>query len=211
MMRDQQQRRHQRQRDPRERVPAAGAVDRRRLVQMLRDGRQPGQPQQHHERRPHPDVGDRHGVERHIGIGQPGEIAEAEDVVDDAPGRAVEQLPEQADHGHRHHHRQQQQRREQALEGDLAVEQQRHAEADQHLAADRHQHVFRRDAEVVPDVVVGQQIAVVLQADEGRRRVGRGAEIGERVAERIDQRKDVEDDQERNRRDDEQIADREIA
>ena len=41
-----------------------------------------------------------------------------------------------------------------------------------------------------------EQLAVVLQPDEVRRRVGRGAEVGERIAERIDQRKDVEDDQE---------------
>ena len=55
-------------------------------------------------------------VERHVGIGQPLEVAEAERVVDDAPGRVVEQLPEQADDRHRQHHRQQQQRRDQPLE-----------------------------------------------------------------------------------------------
>src|SRR5260370_33560210 len=60
-------------------------------------------------------------------------------------------------------------------------------------------------------MVVVEQVVVVLQPDEGRRRVGRRTKIGERVSERVDQRKDVEDDQERNRGDDEQIAYAEVA
>ena len=135
-----------------------------------RDRRQAGQRQQHHERRPHPDVGDRHRVQRHVGVRQPVLAIGAQQVVDDAPGRVVEQLPEQADDGHAHHHRQHHHRRQQALAGDRRLSSSAAPKPTTTWPADRDEHVLGGDGEVVPDVLVGEQFAVVLQADEVRRR-----------------------------------------
>jgi len=59
-------------------------------------------------------------------------------------------------------------------------------------------------------VVVAQQLAIILQADELPWLAAVRGEVREGIAERIDQRKNVEDDQENQRRDDEQVADGQI-
>ena len=59
----------------------------------------------------------------------------------------------------------------------VAVQQQRETEADDHLAGDGQDHVFRGDREIGPDVIVVEQVAIVLQADELGGRTAGGAEI----------------------------------
>jgi hypothetical protein len=70
---------------------------------------------------------------------------------------------------------------------------------------------MRGDAEVPPDPRIGEELAVVLQADEDGRPVHRGAELGEGIAEGVDERENVEDDQKDDRWNNEHVADGKIA
>src|SRR6476659_172736 len=58
---------------------------------------------------------------------------------------------------------------------------------------------------------VAQQVAIVLQTDEAPANAPVGGIVGERISKRIDQRENVKDNQEEDRRNDEQVADCEVA
>src|SRR5690606_7302878 len=62
-----------------------------------------------------------------------------------------------------------------------------------------------------PDHRIGEHIGIVLEADEIDRILARGPEVGERETQRIEQWEHVEDDEERYRRDDEQVPNGDVA
>ena len=63
--------RHLRHGDVPELLPGAGAVDARRLVELLRHGLQPGEEAHGIERRPRPDHDRDHRTHRVVGIAEP--------------------------------------------------------------------------------------------------------------------------------------------
>ena len=136
---------------------------------------------------------------------------EVDDLVEDAVLRLEEIFPEGADHRRRQHHRQQDRRAPETVGAELAIEQQREREAEQQLQRDRADQEVRRRAHVVPDRFVAQNALVVGDAgpqDVGVRLVS--AVVGERQVDRPQQRKDVEGQQQDDRRRDEQPRERSI-
>ena len=205
--RDQQQRPHQRERDPAELEPLRGAVDLRRLVEVLRHRGQAGERDQHDERRPLPGVDDDQRQQREPLLREPLDAVEAEAVeegVHDAELRVEHELPEQADDDRREHHRDQEQRRERAPPAHAARDQVGDREPERRLQEDR-----AGDEEGGRDRALAhdrrrQDVGVVLEADPvvadiaGRRVVREGQQ------DQPDQRPDREEDQDRHRRRDEQ-------
>ena len=136
--------------------------------------RRPGQANQHDIGRPHPGV-DQHDRPRRQGDASDhrertrrdaGE--EADQVVERPDLRLEQQGPEIADHRGRQHHRQQDDGRPEAVAAEFLVDEQRETEADQHLQRDRPEHEMRGDLEVRPNVLIGQDVDIIVDADETR-------------------------------------------
>ena len=86
-------------------------------------------------------------------------------VVEEADLRLVEEGPEVADHRRRQHHRDQDQRGPEAVAAELAVDQVGEREADQRLQRDGPEQEVRRRLHRLPDVGVGEDRDVVVDAD----------------------------------------------
>ena len=119
--------------------PPPGPVDLGGLVEIFRHAHQAGEHQQHHERRPHPGVGDddrdrrpRRGRQNDIGVGR----EQRDEPADEAERRVVEELEENPDRAQRQHHRRQDEHQEIAAQRKFLREQQRQQEADDQLQRD---------------------------------------------------------------------------
>ena len=186
--RDEDRRLHQRQRDPREPLPGAGAVHLRRVEQFIGHERQAGQQQQRHERRVLPDLGD---DDRHVGAERVTErvSAHAQQVRDPA---AVVQRPRvvprvRGDHGH-DPVRDQGDRAQRAAGEDHAVHGDRQQHAEHELDRDADHRDDHRVQHVLPPDRCAQHSPVVVQADPGAR--GGKPQVGplQRQDDGVDQR-----------------------
>src|SRR4029077_881877 len=121
---------------------------------------------------------------------------QADDVVERPDLRLKQQGPEIAYYGGGKHHRQQDDGRPETVRAELTVDEQRKPEADHDLHGDRTDDETSSHLQAVPNVLVGQDIDIVVEADEADRQV-RHAEIetGEGEPDHPDQRKDVDREQ----------------
>ena len=97
---DQDRREHQRHGDEAELLPRRGAVDARRLEDVLRQRFEAGEEEQEAERRPVPDVDDDDRQQRRVGIAQPVARRDAdqpEHLVHQPEVEVEHQLPDRAD------------------------------------------------------------------------------------------------------------------
>ena len=125
--------------------------------------------------------------------------------------RLVEKRPEVADHRRRQHHRNQDHRGPEVVAAKAPVDQVGEREADQRLQQDRPEQEVRGRLHRGPDIGVVQDRHVVIDADVDHRRIGPvGAVVGERQPDRPDQRKDVDRQQQHDRRRDEQPRQRAV-
>ena len=205
---------HHRQRDRPELPPRRGAIDLGRLVDVIGDRAEPREADQHDIGRPHP------GIDEHDGPGRQADIAdhlegarrnadeEAHDIVEEPDLRLEKQRPEIADDGGRQHHRQEDDRRPEAVGAELTVDEQRQTEADDHLQRNRPDDEMRCHLHALPDILIGQDVDVVGESDEAQRRVRQVRfVIGEREPDRPEQRKDIDRQQQHDRRRDEEPGD----
>ena len=156
-----------------------------RLVDVVGNGAQPGQANQHDVGRPHP------GVDQHDRPRRQGDASDhrertrrnagekADQVVERPDLRLEQQGPEVAHDRRGQHHRQQDDGRPEAVAAEFLVDEQRQSEADQDLQRDRPEDEMRRDLEVRPQVLIGENIDIIVDADECGRRGQVGHEAGE--------------------------------
>ena len=124
-----------------------------------------------------------------------------DDVVKDPGLGLIDVGPKGPDHRGREHHGQQDQRGPGRMPLELAIDEQRQAEAEQHLKEHRPANKMRGRLQIAPDVLAGQQALVVACADPlhlPARLIG--AVVGEGQHNRPDQRKDVDRQQQQDRR-----------
>ncbi len=137
-------------------------------------------------------------------VKKPIEVVERPDL------RLEQQGPEVAHDRRGQHHRQQDDGRPEAMAAELLVDEQRETQADQNLQRDRPKHEMRGDLEVRPNILVGEDVDIIVDADEPGRGRQVGHQAGERQPDRPDQRKDVDREQQQHRRQDEKPGDRPI-
>src|SRR3989454_1481737 len=193
---DEDHRHEQGQRDVPEPRPRPGAVDRGALHQLVGDRLQPRQDRDAEERQPAPRVDEDHGHHGEGRIAQPrralvllDQVEEHQQPVEHPHARIEDPLPGHRAEHRRHDERQQQQRPRHALQLEVLVHHERHAQPAHEL-----EHGGRRgEAEGVPhrlpeDGVV-PEVDEVAQADEGGRLGHRTLDeaqvdaVAERVAE----------------------------
>jgi hypothetical protein len=115
--------------------------------------------------------------------------------------RLVIVVKERADGDVAQHHGGQHQHQQDAPAGEIALEQQGEQEADDHLYADGEDNDDGGRLQAVPDVFVGQNFGIVVEADELERRLlAIGAKVVETEPERPHQREDVHQEQQRDGR-----------
>ena len=200
-----------RQRDRPELAQRRRAVDLGGLVDVVGDRAQTRKTDQHHVRRPHPDVDDddrpwREGdFAKHLERLRIDACQEGNRVVEQSDLRLIEELPEISDHGRRQHHRDQDHRGPESVPAEFSVDQVGESEADQRLEHDRPDDEMRGHLHPVPDVGIGQDALVEAQSDVldlGVRPVR--PVVGEREIDRPDQRKDIDRKKQEDRRSDEE-------
>ena len=200
--REPEQRRTHRQRDRPEHPEAPGAIDLRRLVDVLRDRVQSGEGDEHHERGPHPDVDQQDRDQLEIVVGEPlrlRQMQRREKLIQDAVVAVQDQVPEQRQDDRAEHHRNEQDGEDDGLAGHAVPERQRQHEPEHELDGDREQHEQGRRRQRVGVLRLAEQHRVVARAD----RLDRAArEVGVREAE-IDveqQRKQIHREQQQEGR-----------
>ena len=164
----------------------AGAVHPGRLLHLRRDGLQPGQQRQGHERERLPDHHHADGDEGREAVVEPREAGE---VVAEVRQRPVHEPVLVVEHPPPHHPGrhpghgpgQQHQHSQQGSAPERLIEQQGHRQAGGQGGRHAGEAEHRRGQEHLPEVGVGQEVAVVVEADEAalpRRQVGQagGAE-----------------------------------
>ena len=189
-------RREQRQGDGEEAAHAAGGVDLGRLVELLRDGAQPGEEDQH-GRAELPHGEDDQRIERVVGIGEPIGALDAEDGEDRVDDAAVgeELAPQDGDGDGAAEDRGQVEERPVDADGaDALVEDDGDGEREDQRAGDRQEDVGEGDLQRLPEAVVPEQhVVVVVEPDEARR--ARDVVLGERQVERGQNRADGEEEE----------------
>ena len=139
---DDEERRDQRQRDVAEELPLASAVEPRRLVGLGRQRREPAEHDQHHQRRPVPDL-DQHEARDHqrrrIDPERRRQADQRQEVVEHALLRVEHHRPDQRHRDRRRHHRHDEDAAQHAAERELAVEDQRGDRAEDERDDDREQ------------------------------------------------------------------------
>ena len=193
----------ERQRDVAQDLHRAGAVDLGGRDQVLVDRLQPGEQDQHEERRGLPDVSDDDRDQRQVDAepGQPRQPERVEEIVEHAGFLLVEQLEEDTDDRRREDHRDHHQRAKQAAGEEIEIEQQREDGAEHEL--DRHcgERIAQRDGDRAPVFPAAQHVLIVLEAhidpvaarDDER-------PCGEARMERIEERPGIDGDQRDARR-----------
>ena len=90
----------------------------------------------------------------------------------------------------------------------MAVDQQRQTKSDDDLQDNSRDHKLSGRLQANPHVLIGEDITVIVQADEPQRQIGHAQiEAGERQPDHPDQREDVDRQQQRNCRRYEQPGD----
>ena len=211
------ERQRHRQRDRPELPPGRGAVDLGRLVDVVGDRAQAREADQHHVGRPHPGIDDDDRPGRkltdadHLEGRWRDAGEEGDDVVEQPDLRLVEEPPEIADHRRRQHHRDQDHRGPEAVAAEFAVDQIGEREADAPSAA-RSSRTRNAPWPASPPRCPGRSGSTgSCRCRPLHRRIGPvGAVIGEGELDRPDQRKDVDRQQQDDRRRDEQPGDRPV-
>src|SRR5450759_139725 len=153
---------------PAELRPAAGPVDRRRLVVVARDRLERSQEDDRLEPEALPDRGDHDRGERRRRVREPvdaGQPEEAEHGVDD-PGVAVEELPDGRHDHQRGHGREEERGPEEPAQAQRAIEQQRGAKPQRRADPHPQDHEGDRILERLLEARVAQDVEVVLEPDE---------------------------------------------
>ena len=170
--RDHERRPQERQRDVPEALDRRRAVEVRGLIGLARQACEPGEGDEHDQRCPLPDVHERQGIERRLARVRPAERERPTTVsmvVRDAERRVVHHHEHEGDGGGRRHHRQDRQGAQQAASPELAVEEERHRDAEDRLGRDGHDREVDRPHHGFPEPrVAHDDLRVVRQADEAR-------------------------------------------
>ena len=191
-----------------EALPGAGSVDGRGLVEFARNALQRGMDDQHGERQGAPDVGDRDGIERGIGIAGPvhrvvDQPQREQDAVEEAELKAVDERPDQAVGDRRHavgnedqqpgeargpQTRLVEQQRDADRENDLDPHHQ-HREQDGVLESEREQRILEQPRVVLPIVPREDTAPQLRNADLMQREIARiHHRIGEHEQQQADRR-----------------------
>src|SRR6476659_10516376 len=113
----------------------------------------------------------------------------------------IEELPEIADYRRRQHHRQEDDRRPEAMSAEFAIDQIGESETDERLQRYRPEDEMSRHLHRVPDFGIAEDVRVVCRADGDDRSVWTvGLVVREREIDRPEERKDVDGEQQDNRR-----------
>ena len=115
-----------------------------------------------------------------------------DDPAHESERRVVEELEEHAHRAERQHHRGEDKHQEIAPQRELLREQEREQEADDELQRNAADHDRRGVAEANPDFRVGENVAVIREAGEHRRRDAIRLVLEEAQAERPKQRKNID-------------------
>ena len=154
-----------------------GPVEVRRLVGLARQAGEPGQRDQHDQRRPLPHVHQGQRVQRRLTRVRPAERRETDardsEVVRHAERGVIHHHEHERDRRRRRHHGQDGQRAQQAAPPELPIEEQRHRHAEHRLRRHRHDREVDGPHHRFPESRVAEEnLAVVRHPDEPRRASG---------------------------------------